>query len=162
MARKSMEELFLHELKDLYDAEHKITESLPTLAQAAGSQDLKAAFEEHLAQTKQQIKRLEQVFSNVGQKPQRENCAGMQGLVEEANKILEEGLRGAVKDAALIACAQKVEHYEIASYGTLRTFAYLLGNDEAAQLLQQTLDEEEQTDKKLTQLANKINIKAAG
>lgn len=157
---QTMEDLFLHELKDTYDAEHKITEALPKMMQSTSSNELKSAFQEHLTQTQQQIKRLEQVFSIIGAQPERENCEAMQGLVQEAQEILQMGLSGSVGDAALIAAAQKVEHYEIAGYGTLRTFAYLMGFDDAAQLLQTTLDEEEQTDKKLTQIANKINMKA--
>lgn len=162
MAIKSMEDLFLHELQDLYDAEHQIVEALPMMAQNAGAKDLKAAFEDHLTMTKQQIKRLDQVFKIIGAEPERKTCDGMKGLIKEANHVIEEKLTGAIKDAAMIAAAQKVEHYEIAGYGTLRTFAYLMGFNEAAQLLQQTLDEEEQTDKNLTQIANKINVKAIG
>jgi ferritin-like metal-binding protein YciE len=159
---KSFEDLFLHELQDTYDAEFQLTEALPKMAEAASSSELKAAFNNHLRQTKTHITRLEQVFKAVGEKPTRKTCEAMKGLIKEGQHILKEDMPDQIKDAALIASAQRVEHYEIAAYGTMRTFAYVLGNQEIAPILQQTLDEEEQTDKMLTQIANRINTEAAG
>jgi len=160
MAIHSLGELLVHELKDLYDAEHQLTKALPKMAKAATSSELKSAFESHLNQTMQHIERLKQVFASMDVKAARETCEAMQGLVKEGSEVLEEAMNAAIRDAALIAAAQRIEHYEIAGYGTARTFAYLLENSEAANLLQQTLDEEEQTDKKLTQIANSINAHA--
>lgn len=157
---KSLEDLFVHELQDIYDAEHQLTEALPLMAEATSSSELKSAFRNHLRQTEQHIKRLDQVFSAVGQKPSRKTCEAMKGLIKEGQHAIKEDMPSDVKDAALIAAAQRVEHYEIAGYGTLRTFAYVLGHQEAAPILQQTLDEEEQTDKMLTQIANRINTEA--
>jgi ferritin-like metal-binding protein YciE len=159
-AIRTLEDLLLHELKDLYDAENQLTKALPMMAQAASNRELKAGFEEHLRQTEGHIRRLEQVFQAMGQRASGETCLAMQGLIQEGNKTLQEDMEQTVRDAALIAAAQRIEHYEMAGYGTARTFAYVLGNQEAAQLLQQTLDEEEQTDKRLTMLANRINEKA--
>lgn len=161
MAMNTLEDLLIHELKDLYDAEHQVKKALPKMAKAASSDELRARFEEHLTQTEAQIERLQAVFAALGEKPSRETCKGMKGLLEEGDKVLEEEMSDTVRDAALIAAAQRVEHYEIAGYGTARTFAYLIGNAEAAQMLQTTLDEEEHTDKTLTQLANDINQQAA-
>ena len=160
MALKSLEDLLLHELKDIYDAEHQITEALPKMREAASSNELKQAFDEHLKVTQQQIKRLEQVFEQMGEKPKRETCKGMKGLIAEGQSVMEEGDKGNTLDAALIASAQKVEHYEIASYGSVRTYANMLGQRDAAQLLQQTLDEESMTDEKLTGLAERLNRQA--
>lgn len=162
MAIKSLEDLFMDELKDLYDAEHQLTEALPKMAEAAHSRELKAAFNDHLKQTKTHIKRLEEIFGIAGAKPARKTCEAMKGLVKEGSSVLKEEMPDMVKDAALIASAQRVEHYEMAGYGTLRTFAYVLGYQDVAPLLQQTLDEEEATDKALTQIANSINVEAAG
>lgn len=159
---ESLADLFLDELKDIYDAEHQLVEALPKMAEAASSSELKTAFNNHLKQTKTHISRLEEVFKLVGAKAERKTCDAMKGLIKEADKVLKEDMPAAVHDAALIASAQRVEHYEIAGYGTLRTFAYVLNNKEMAPILQQTLDEEEQTDKMLTQVANKINAEAAG
>ncbi|NLX09655.1 MAG: ferritin-like domain-containing protein [Chloroflexi bacterium] len=160
MALKSLDDLLLHELKDIYDAEHQITEALPKMRQAASSNELKKAFEEHLKVTEEQIKRLEQVFEQLGEKPKREACKGMKGLVAEGQNVMEEGDKGDTLDAALIASAQKVEHYEIASYGSVRTYANMLGHRDVAQLLQQTLDEESMTDEKLTGIAERLNRQA--
>lgn len=157
MSLQRLEDLFVHELKDLYDAEHQIVEALPELKKAAASNDLRSAFAEHLEQSKTHIQRLKQVFDHLKQKPARETCAGMKGLVKEGQKVLQEEMSAGVRDAALIGAAQRVEHYEMAGYGTLRTYAHTLGYHEIAELLQQTLDEEEMTDKRLTQLANKLN-----
>src|SRR5205085_7939633 len=133
------------------------TKALPKMAKAASNPDLKAAFEEHLQQTEGHITRLESVFQALSLKPTRKTCKAMKGLVEEGSEIIEEDGEEAVKDAALIGAAQRVEHYEIAAYGTLRTFAETLGLQKAVDLLQQTLDEEKQTDENLTELASNIN-----
>ncbi len=162
MALRTLQDLFLHEVKDLYDAEHQLTKALPLMAKGVSDPELKAAFEDHLKQTKEHVKRLEKVFKTLDKEPTRKTCLAMQGLMTEAHEMLEEEASAVVKDAGLISSAQRVEHYEMAGYGTARTFAYLLGNQEAAALLQTTLDEEEATDKKLTQLANNINVAALG
>ncbi|MCA9906647.1 MAG: ferritin-like domain-containing protein [Anaerolineae bacterium] len=162
MAMQSLDDLFVHELKDVYDAEHQVINALPKMAQAANASDLQSAFEEHLEQSQGHIDRLKQIFELLERKPARETCAGMKGIIEEGQKALEEDMSDAVRDAALIAAAQRVEHYEMAGYGTLRTYAHLLGHADAAQLLQQILDEEEITDKKLSQLANSVNQAALG
>jgi len=154
---QSLDDLFLHELKDVYDAEHQVVKALPKMAKAATSSDLQKGFEEHLEQSKGHIERLKQAFDLLGRKPARETCAGMKGIIEEGQKVLEEEMSDDVRDAALIAAAQRVEHYEMAGYGTLRTYAHLLGHSDIAQLLQETLDEEEITDKKLSQIANEAN-----
>jgi ferritin-like metal-binding protein YciE len=151
-----MEDLFLDTLRDLYDAEKQITKALPKMSKAATSEDLKAAFEEHLQVTRKQVERLERIFSELEEKPSGKKCAAMEGLIEEGEELVEEGEPSAVLDAGLIGAAQKVEHYEMAGYGTARTFANILGHDEAAQLLQQTLDEEKETDLKLTELAESV------
>lgn len=153
---KTMDDLFLEELRDIYDAEKQIIKALPKMAKSATSEDLKGAFEEHLEQTKGQVERLERIFSELDEKPTGTKCEGMEGLLSEGEKVIREGEPSAVLDAGLIAAAQKVEHYEIASYGTARTFAELLGHEEAAELLEETLDEEKETDEKLTGLAESI------
>jgi ferritin-like metal-binding protein YciE len=151
-----MEDLFLGELRDLYDAEKQIVKALPEMAKAASSEDLRAAFEEHLAVTRRQVERLDQIFSELDEKPTGKKCAAMQGLLEEGKELIDEGERSPVLDAGLIGAAQKVEHYEMAGYGTARTFAEMLGHEEAAQLLQETLDEEKETDQRLTELAETV------
>jgi len=162
MKLESVENLFLHELKDLLSAEKQLVKALPKMAKGAASEALREAFEDHLEQTKEHVERLESIFENLGKAARAEHCKAMEGLVEEGADLLEEDGEDMVKDAALIGAAQKVEHYEIASYGTARTFAELLGNDKAVQLLQQTLDEEKETDAKLTELAmSEINVEAA-
>jgi len=161
-ALNSFDDLFCEQLQDLYDAEQRITKALPKMMAAAADSSLKAAFQEHLRQTENQVKRLEQVFQSLGKSAQTKTCEAMKGLVEEGSEIINSNGDPDVKDAALIAAAQRVEHYEIAAYGTARTFAQRLGKSEAARLLQETLDEEAATDKKLTALAEKaINPKAA-
>ena len=157
-----LETLYHDELKDAYDFEHQILEALPQMAEAAHSDELRQAFEEHQRQTEGQVERLEQVFRLLGKKAARKHCDGMEGLIEEGEDVLEaEGDEAAI-DAALIAAAQRVEHYEMAAYGTLRTFARTLGYDDQADLLQQTLDEEGETDELLTQLAESgLNQQAA-
>lgn len=157
---KNLEELLMHELKDMYDAEHQLVAALTKMEQAATANTLKKAFEAHREQTKMHIERLNEVFALMQAKPERETCDGMKGLIKEANKVLEEQMDADVRDAALIASAQRAEHYEMAGYGTMRTYARLLGHKQAAEILQQTLDEEGATDEKLTELAQKINRSA--
>jgi ferritin-like metal-binding protein YciE len=152
MSLDSLDKLFLEELKDVYNAEKQILRALPRMAKAADSPDLRQAFTTHLRETEGQVKRLERIFKELGQAPRGKKCKGMEGLLEEGKEVLEEEGEPAVLDAALIASAQRVEHYEIAAYGCLRTYAQLLGYSEAEQLLQQTLEEEEAADKKLTNL----------
>ncbi|MGD9632751.1 MAG: ferritin-like domain-containing protein [Pirellulales bacterium] len=149
----SLDELFLHQLQDLYDAEHRLTDALPKMAEKASHASLKNAFMTHLDETQLQIERLEMIFENIGQEPQRVKCAAMVGLIAEGDEVLDAVGDSDVIDAALIAAAQRVEHYEIAGYGTTRAFAQRLGNSYAAELLQQTLDEEGAADKKLTGIA---------
>lgn len=157
----SLEDLFVWELKDLYDAEHQLTDALPKMVDAAHSPDLKKAFQKHLGQTKQQASRLEQVFTQLGIEPERVRCDGMKGLIAEAEEVLDFEGDPNVKDAGLISAAQRVEHYEIAGYGTVRTFAEQLGHQDIADMLQTILDEEGETDKNLTRLAeSSINYRA--
>jgi ferritin-like metal-binding protein YciE len=161
MGLQSLDDLLLHDLKDLYNAEQQILKALPRMAKKASSPELRRAFEQHLKQTETQVQRLERVFDTIDEKPRGKTCKGMQGLIEEGKEMMSEDVEDDVLDAALIAAAQKVEHYEIAAYGTARTYAEMLGNREAARLLQQTLDEEGETDKKLTKLAESIvNVEA--
>jgi ferritin-like metal-binding protein YciE len=162
MSLDSLEKLFIEELKDIYNAEKQLTRALPRMAKAAESDELREAFTLHTKETEGQIQRLERVFKEVGQAVRGKKCKGMEGLIEEGKEKMEEDGEPEVLDAALIASAQKVEHYEIAAYGCLRTYAELLGFTESAQLLQQNLEEEEATDKKLNQLAEGgINEQAA-
>jgi ferritin-like metal-binding protein YciE len=162
MEVQSLQDLMVEELKDLYNAENQLLKALPRMAKKASNDQLRRAFETHTKETAGHVQRLEQVFDALGEKAKGKKCYAMQGLVEEAREMMGEDMDGDVMDAALIAAAQKVEHYEIASYGTVRTYAQLLGNEDAARLLQQTLDEEGKTDKLLTQLAvTNINIEAA-
>jgi len=151
----SLQELFEHLLKDLYDAEHRITEALPKMIDKAHDSELKQALEHHLQETEVQIERLEEIFTKIGKQPERVKCAAMVGLLAEGDEMLDATGDLDVLDAALIATAQRVEHYEIAVYGTARTFARRLGNSYVAELLQQTLDEEGGADKKLTYIAEK-------
>jgi ferritin-like metal-binding protein YciE len=163
MKLASLQDLYVEELRDLYSAENQITKALPKMAKAATAPKLKAAFEEHLEQTKGHVDRLEDIFKKLGKSPSGKTCAAMKGLIEEGSELLEQKDKAdpEVLDAGLIAAAQRVEHYEMAGYGTVRTFARQLGEDEAADLLQKTLDEEGETDKKLTALAEKaVNAKA--
>jgi ferritin-like metal-binding protein YciE len=156
MSMDSLKDLYIDELKDLYNAENQLLKALPKMAKKASSPDLKAAFEEHLGQTEGQVNRLEKIFKALGEKPTGKTCKAMKGLVEEGKEIIEEDGEDAVLDAALIGAAQKVEHYEIAGYGTARSIASLLGEEDAMELLQETLDEEGATDKKLTALAESL------
>jgi ferritin-like metal-binding protein YciE len=158
----SLETLFLDQLQDLYDAEQRITQALPKMAAAAHDSSLKKAFEQHLGETKNQIARLERIFGMMGQSAKRKTCYALKGLIEEGDEVVNASGDADVKDAGLIAAAQRVEHYEIAGYGTARTFAQRLGWPDAARLLQETLNEESATDKKLTNLAEQnINTQAA-
>ncbi len=161
MPLDSLHDLFVDELKDLYNAENQLLKALPKMAKKATAPELKAAFTDHLEVTRGQIERLDRVFGEIGETPKGKKCKAMEGLVAEAAEVIAEAGDPAVLDAALIACAQRVEHYEMAGYGCLRTFATLLGFDEAAKLLQQTLAEEGEADKALTRLAETvINVKA--
>jgi ferritin-like metal-binding protein YciE len=160
MELSSLEDLFVDELKDLYSAENQLLKAIPKMAKAATSKELKAGFEKHLTQTEGHVERLEQIFADLDASPKGKKCKAMEGLVEEGAEVIAEDAEPEVKDAALIAAAQRVEHYEMAGYGCVRTYAKLLGNDDAVRLLQQTLDEEAETDKTLTKLAEKINVAA--
>ncbi len=161
MALGSLRELLIDELRDLYDAEKQLVKALPKMAKASSAPELRAAFEQHLEVTRGQVTRIEQVFEALGEKARGKKCKAMEGLIEEGSELLEEDADPAVLDAALIAAAQRVEHYEMAGYGCVRTFATLLGEDEAAGLLQETLDEEGEADKRLTELAETvINVRA--
>jgi ferritin-like metal-binding protein YciE len=150
---KMLEDLLLYEIRDLYDAEHRILKALPKMAKKASHEELSSAFEEHLRQTEGHVERLEKVFTLLGEKAKRKTCEGIKGLLEEGEEALKDPMEDDVRDAALISAAQRVEHYEMAGYGSARTFARQLGNEQAAYLLQQTLDEEADTDKKLSDIA---------
>jgi ferritin-like metal-binding protein YciE len=157
----SLRELYVEELKDLYSAENQILKALPKMMRAASDRDLQRAFSQHEKQTQRQVKRLERIFRQLGENPKGKKCKGMEGLLEEGQELIKERPEPEVLDAGLIAAAQKVEHYEIAGYGTVRTYAQQLGEEEQASLLQETLDEEGETDKRLTALAeSSINIEA--
>jgi ferritin-like metal-binding protein YciE len=158
MKLATLQDLYVDELKDLYSAETQILKALPQMAQAASSQELKSAFQEHEHQTRGQVERLEQIFQKLETDPKGKACKGMQGLLAEGQEFIQEKPEPAVMDAGLISMAQRVEHYEIAGYGSVRTYAQQLGLNEDVGLLQQTLDEEGQTDKKLTQLAEQRGI----
>ncbi|MBV9009451.1 MAG: ferritin-like domain-containing protein [Verrucomicrobia bacterium] len=161
MKLDSLEPLFVEELRDIYNAENQLTKALPKMAKAASSEELKSAFQEHLEQTKEHMERLEEIFEELGKKPTGKTCKAMKGLIEEGSEMMQEDGEDSVIDAAIIAAAQKIEHYEIASYGTVRAWAEQLGKDDAVDLLQQTLDEESETNEKLTELAeSSINVEA--
>ena len=157
----TLEDLYVDMLKDLYSAEKQLVKALPKMAKSAQSPDLQKAFQEHLGQTEQHVERIERIFSNLEGTPRGKKCVGMEGLIEEGAELLKEDVDPDVLDAGLIAAAQKVEHYEIASYGTARAWAEKMGHDDEARLLQETLDEESTANEKLTQLAeNHINMEA--
>jgi len=161
VAVESLNDLFVEQLRDLYDAENQLIKALPKMAKGANSEELRHGFEEHLEQTKGHAQRIEQIFEQLGEKARGKKCKAMEGLIKEGSETLEEDISNEdVKDAAIIAAAQRVEHYEIAGYGTARTFANLLGQQEAVSLLEQTLQEEKETDAKLTELAEGINVAA--
>jgi ferritin-like metal-binding protein YciE len=159
----TMEELFLDEIRDLYDAERQLTKALPEMADAASSDELRNAFQEHFEQTMNQVKRLERIFEVLGEKPTGKKCAAMTGLIKEGNEMVSASDETAVRDAGLIAAAQKVEHYEISGYGSARTHAEILGDNRAVRLLDETLFEEIEADQRLNDLAmTLINEEAAG
>lgn len=159
----TMNELFLDEIRDLYDAEKQLTKALPKMAKASSSTELRTAFEDHFKQTEGHVERLEEIFEALGEKGTGKKCAAMTGLIKEGDELVSEMESGPVRDAGLIAAAQKVEHYEISGYGSARTHAQILGNSEAVSLLEETLGEEKETDSKLNDLAeNMINEEAAG
>ena len=161
MKLDSLQKLYIEELRDLYNAENQLVKALPKMAKHASHQELKQAFEDHLEQTKEHVERLDEIFKRLDERPTGKTCKAMKGLIEEGSEILEKDGDESVLDAALIGAAQRVEHYEIAAYGTVRTFANMLGENEAAELLQQTLDEESEADKLLTELAESvINVEA--
>jgi ferritin-like metal-binding protein YciE len=162
MEHQALKELYIDELKDIYNAENQLVKALPKMAKAANSEELRTGFEEHLEQTRGHVQRLEQIFKELGEKPSGKKCKGMEGLVAEGQEMMGEDFDDDVMDAALISAAQRVEHYEIAAYGTVRTYAELLGEDTAVQLLEQTLEEEKETDQKLTDMASEINVRAMG
>jgi ferritin-like metal-binding protein YciE len=161
MSVSSLRALYIDLLKDTYNAEKQIVRALPKMTKAASSEGLQSALEEHLQVTKRHVDRLEKIFRTLGKSPTGKKCKGMQGLLEEGSELLEEDIEPAVLDAGIIASAQKVEHYEICSYGTLRTFAEQLGENQAARLLEETLQEEKEADEELTRLATQgINVEA--
>jgi ferritin-like metal-binding protein YciE len=162
MELQTLKDLYIHELKDLFNAEQQLVRALPKMAKAASNQELAAGFQEHLEQTKGHAQRLEQILSSHKQSTRGPKCKGMEGIVAEGAEMIEEEAEVEVKDAGLIAAAQRVEHYEMAGYGTARTYAELLGDQEGAQLLALTLEEERQTDQKLSKLAKSaVNVAAA-
>ncbi len=160
MSINNLQELFITQLRDLYDGEDQIIETLPKLIDKANSPDLKSALQEHLDITRQQKNRLEQIFNSLGQKPSGETCKGMKGIIKEGDDLVSEAHDPAVRDASIIAAAQRVEHYEIAGYGTVRTYARQLGNQNFATALEGILQEEKEADLKLSQIASSINIEA--
>jgi len=161
MKLNNLEDLLLHELKDLYSAETQLVKALPKMAKAASHEDLKAAFEEHLEQTEGHVERLNEISEMLGKKLTGHTCKAMKGLIEEGADLISEDADRSVRDAGLIGAAQRVEHYEIAGYGTARCLAEQLGHDEIAELLEQTLEEEKQTDENLSELAtSSINVDA--
>ena len=161
MTKKSLRELYIDELRDLYNAETQLVKALPKMAKAAANDQLKEAFEEHLRETSEQVSRLEQIFEQLGEKASGKKCLGMEGLVKEGSETMKEDYEDNVKDAGIIGAAQRVEHYEMAGYGTVRAFAELLGENGHVSLLEKTLEEEKNADQKLTQLAEEINPQAA-
>jgi ferritin-like metal-binding protein YciE len=162
MEHEALKELYIDELRDLYNAENQLVKAIPKMAKASTSDELRQGFEAHLEQTKGHVQRLEQIFKELGEKPSGKKCKAMEGLVAEGAETLGEDYEDEVMDAAIIGAAQRIEHYEIAAYGTVRTFAELLGEETAVQLLEQTLEEEKETDQKLTDLAGEINVEAMG
>jgi len=162
MEHQALKELYIDELRDIYNAENQLLKALPKMAKASTSGDLRSGFESHLEQTRGHVQRLETIFKELGEKPNGKKCKAMEGLVAEGAETMGEDYEDEVMDAAIIAAAQRVEHYEIAAYGTVRTYAELLGEENAVQLLEQTLEEEKETDQKLTDLASDINVQAMG
>src|SRR5580700_8161337 len=161
METNRLKHLYVEELKDLYSAENQTVKALPKMIKAATSEDLRAGFEEHLEQTKGHVSRLEEIFKALGESPKGKKCKGMEGLIKEGGEMIEEDPAPEELDAGLISAAQRVEHYEIAGYGCVSTYAKLLREDTAESLLRQTLEEEKETDEELTDLASRINLEAA-
>lgn len=159
MTIESLRDLYVDQLKDLYSAEQQLIKALPKMAKAASSEELKAAFEEHLGQTQQHAERIETIFEQMGEKPTGKKCKAMEGLVKEGSEVIEEDIEdGELKDTALIAAAQRVEHYEIAGYGCVHAYATRLGDENAASLLEQTLEEEKKADELLNGIAEELNM----
>ncbi len=156
MALNDLKDLYVEQLRDLYSAENQILEALPKMAKKASHDELRSAFEEHRTVTERQVERLDRIFEDLGERPKGHHCRAMEGLIKEGEELMSERADSDVLDAGLIAAAQRVEHYEMAGYGTVRTFADMLGHKEHARLLQQTLDEEGATDKRLTGLAERV------
>lgn len=162
MTIESLDDLLLEELKDLYDAEKQLVRALPKMAKAASDDDLKTGFQEHLEQTKEHVVRLERVFEMMETKPKGKPCEAMKGLIQEGQETIQEDAEPGLLDVMLITAAQKVEHYEISAYGTLRAIAEAMGNEDVAELLTETLDEEKETDEKLTEISERILAELAG
>src|SRR5881275_2277556 len=160
MELETLRDLYIQELKDLHSAEKQLTKALPKMAKAASNEQLANGFFQHLEQTEEHVNRLERILQSLDQSTRGPKCKGMEGLIEEGSEMIEEDAVDEVRDAGLIAAAQRVEHYEIAGYGCVRTYARLLGHNRAAELLQATLDEEGAADKKLTQLSKRLNVQA--
>ncbi len=160
MPTEGLRELYIDELKDIYSAETQLVKALPKMAKAANSEELREGFEEHLEQTKIHVQRLEKIFQSLDESPKGKKCMGMEGLIKEGAEVMDEDFEGALMDAALIGAAQRVEHYEIAAYGTVSEFAKVLGETEHVDLLNETLEEEKETDEKLTELSGDINVQA--
>jgi ferritin-like metal-binding protein YciE len=160
VTKTTLKELYIDELKDIFSAESQLTKALPKMAKAATSEELREGFENHLEQTKGHVERLEQIFEMLREKPTGKKCMGMEGLIKEGAGVIGEDFEDSVMDAALISAAQRVEHYEIAAYGTVCAYADLLGEDEQASILRETLEAEKETDQKLTELAQDINVEA--
>ncbi len=158
MKPASLQDLYIEQLRDLYNAEQQIIKALPEMIEAASASELKDALENHLNVTKTQLTRLDKIFAALGEKPEGEKCKGMEGVIEEGTDLVDDIADGTLRDAAIIASAQRVEHYEMAGYGTARTYATLLASDEASKLLQQTLNEEKEADQTLTEVASGINV----
>jgi ferritin-like metal-binding protein YciE len=158
MKLESLRDLYVEQLQDLYNAEQQLIKALPKMARAASSEELKAAFEDHLGQTRQHAQRIETIFEQMGEKAKGKKCKAMEGLVEEGGEVIKEDMDDGIKDAALIAAAQRVEHYEIAGYGCVHAYATRLGEDDAATLLSQTLQEEKAADEMLNGIAEQLNI----
>jgi ferritin-like metal-binding protein YciE len=158
MKAESLRDLYVEQLKDLYDAENQLIKALPKMAKAATSPELRSAFEEHLVKTKEHARRIETIFEGMGEKAKGQKCKAMEGLVKEGGEVIDEDMDEGVKDAALIAAAQRVEHYEMAGYGCVRTYANLLGDNKAASLLDQTLQDEKEADQLLGGIAEQINV----
>jgi ferritin-like metal-binding protein YciE len=162
MSKESLKELYIGELRDLYSAETQLVKALPKMAKGSANDELREAFEEHLRETTEHVSRLEQIFEQLEEKPTGKKCMGMEGLVKEGSETLKEDYEDDVKDAAIIGAAQRVEHYEMAGYGTVKALAELLGENEHVSLLEQTLEEEKAANEKLTELSEEINSQAVG